>query len=438
MKTISSMLLMLICNFTIANAQCGNFFISASKDSVCAKESFTMQITQCDTNSLLAVYATSSASNVSDGDIGKVRLNNGINNSTCNSIAPGVGSLQNKYSNYMPNICFANVSPGTTVPLEINIITCGSTSFTYGAAMFIDFNHDGILSAVEKVFSSNLVLIPATLVSSAFIPFNALPGKTLMRVVTEEGVSGNNISSSGGYNWGETEDYTINIIDSASIAAGAITTFSWFGSASLASLNANNAMVVDSNKSNATNYMVVATSPGCIDTIYKTIYPKANNTVVYLNLSAVNSTSLPGNGSISIVPFGGTSPYTFGWSPITSTNSSINNLAAGIYVCTITDAKGCITSDSITILQLNNTSIGSTFKDKQAISIQPNPANNIVTISSKNVFNNVIISNALGVIVFNNIYQNTSKAEIDISRFSNGLYFVKTNNSTVQKLNIIR
>ncbi|HIF15179.1 MAG TPA: PKD domain-containing protein, partial [Bacteroidetes bacterium] len=56
------------------------------------------------------------------------------------------------------------------------------------------------------------------------------------------------------------------------------------------------------------------------------------------------------NGSITITPFGGTPGYTYSWFPATlPTDSIIDSLVAGIYEITITDAKGCDTSASITI-----------------------------------------------------------------------------------------
>ncbi|MBK7852875.1 MAG: SprB repeat-containing protein [Bacteroidetes bacterium] len=38
---------------------------------------------------------------------------------------------------------------------------------------------------------------------------------------------------------------------------------------------------------------------------------------------------------------GGTQPYTYQWNPGGSTVSSLSGLAAGVYTCTATDAKGC-------------------------------------------------------------------------------------------------
>jgi uncharacterized protein (DUF2141 family) len=55
------------------------------------------------------------------------------------------------------------------------------------------------------------------------------------------------------------------------------------------------------------------------------------------------------NGSITLTVLGGTSPYTYSWNN-TATTSSISNLAAGIYIVTVSDAHSCskVLIDTIT------------------------------------------------------------------------------------------
>ncbi|RWU06135.1 MBG domain-containing protein [Pedobacter chitinilyticus] len=55
-------------------------------------------------------------------------------------------------------------------------------------------------------------------------------------------------------------------------------------------------------------------------------------------------------GSASIVPSGGTTPYTYLWST-GATSSSISGLAAGAYSVTVTDANGCTTTRNLTLTQ---------------------------------------------------------------------------------------
>ena len=55
-------------------------------------------------------------------------------------------------------------------------------------------------------------------------------------------------------------------------------------------------------------------------------------------------------GEITLDATGGTAPYTFTWAaPISTSEDTISNLAAGVYYITIADALGCDTIDSVTV-----------------------------------------------------------------------------------------
>jgi gliding motility-associated-like protein len=56
-------------------------------------------------------------------------------------------------------------------------------------------------------------------------------------------------------------------------------------------------------------------------------------------------------GSVSVTPSGGTSAYTYSWSPMGGIGSIANGLKAGTYTCTVTDAKGCTFISTATLTQ---------------------------------------------------------------------------------------
>ncbi len=89
---------------------------------------------------------------------------------------------------------------------------------------------------------------------------------------------------------------------------------------------------------------------GCIKDTTITITDSLNiaGTVTVSNVLCINES----NGSFTVTPFGGTSPYTFaiGSSAFTSTNS-FTNLAAGSYNLKIKDANGCIKDTNILVSQ---------------------------------------------------------------------------------------
>lgn len=57
------------------------------------------------------------------------------------------------------------------------------------------------------------------------------------------------------------------------------------------------------------------------------------------------------NGTASVSVSGGTGPYTYSWTGIAATASSVSGLSAKAYTATVTDAKGCTTTASVTISQ---------------------------------------------------------------------------------------
>lgn len=59
------------------------------------------------------------------------------------------------------------------------------------------------------------------------------------------------------------------------------------------------------------------------------------------------------DGSIMALASGGTLPYTYSWSPSAQTTFTATNLCSGSYTCTITDANGCTSTTSDSIISPN-------------------------------------------------------------------------------------
>ncbi len=91
-------------------------------------------------------------------------------------------------------------------------------------------------------------------------------------------------------------------------------------------------------------------SKGCFKTSSAVIASPAILAVGFTGL--VNVSCFGGNnGSVKANPSGGTTPYTYLWSPGGATSQTINSLTAGTYNVTVHDGHGCIVTNSVTINQ---------------------------------------------------------------------------------------
>jgi hypothetical protein len=79
----------------------------------------------------------------------------------------------------------------------------------------------------------------------------------------------------------------------------------------------------------------------------------ANPPAITHTILSISNVACFGNstGNASILGSGGTGNLSYLWSPIASTSSSINNVPAGTYTCTISDGNGCQQSTNVTIVQ---------------------------------------------------------------------------------------
>ncbi|WP_254050291.1 MBG domain-containing protein [Myroides sp. N17-2] len=99
----------------------------------------------------------------------------------------------------------------------------------------------------------------------------------------------------------------------------------------------------------AGNYTVTVTDAnGCTTTESVTItQPTALTTIGFAtNVSCSGGT----NGTATVIPSGGTGGYTYSWAPSGGTAAKATGLTAGSYIVTVTDANGCTTTQSVTII----------------------------------------------------------------------------------------
>ncbi|MBL8001461.1 MAG: hypothetical protein JNL05_05825, partial [Flavobacteriales bacterium] len=164
----------------------------------------------------LGCYCSSIPSNTADEEIYSVTFNGVTSGSAadCNIVAPGPGSILNRYSNYWTLGSLFTFIQGAPSTFSITQDECdGATYFSNGIAIWIDLNQDGSFDDnTEKMFVENTTAAGPRVVNGGFvIPPTALTGTTALRVICAEGFSGTGLTSCLSYGYGETEDYLVTI-----------------------------------------------------------------------------------------------------------------------------------------------------------------------------------------------------------------------------------
>ncbi len=187
------------------------------------------------------------------------------------------------------------------------------------------------------------------------------------------------------------------------------------------------------------NYTVTATDIfGCTRVSRVTVIEPAR--LIARTISFTNETCSGFDASIRISANGGTAPYTFNLSNsngTTNTNNSgiFNNLTAGQYSYTVTDANNCISSTIRVRIRKdcrNNTiNVLSGLKDNY-LGLSPNPASTIVKISFRTSSSEPVLISILDnngkVVLDRNIDQGDGEFDLDISNWAASTYIVMLRN----------
>lgn len=91
---------------------------------------------------------------------------------------------------------------------------------------------------------------------------------------------------------------------------------------------------------------------GCPATV-SVIVPSLSNLTVAATAQNVTCGG-QSTGSVALTASQGIEPYTYSWANNQGTTAALNNIPAGTYECTVTDATGCIVIISNTLLELSN------------------------------------------------------------------------------------
>lgn len=118
-----------------------------------------------------------------------------------------------------------------------------------------------------------------------------------------------------------------------------------------------------SNLSAGSYSLTVTDAQGCTTNTITAVSEPAVLVVSFTGQSNV-SCNAGSDGAATASPTGGTTPYTYSWSPGGSNNAILSGMSAGTYTATVTDSKGCVASNTVTITEPNALSVSTTVTNE--------------------------------------------------------------------------
>ncbi len=154
-------------------------------------------------------YCYSGAANPFDGEISNVVIGALNNSSTC-------AASNQMYTDFTATVPALPLMQSQTVPVAITAASCGGSYNAY-VKIFIDLDQDGTFTGPgEEVFSAappggQYTPSGVDATGTITIPVTATIGQTRMRVILQQTTVAGDVQPCGMYNYGETEDYLVDI-----------------------------------------------------------------------------------------------------------------------------------------------------------------------------------------------------------------------------------
>lgn len=209
--------------------------------------------------------------------------------------------------------------------------------------------------------------------------------------------------------------------DSLTLSVSGADTYSW-------STGSTNSLVVIHPSASGTVSVIGGVIPGCNDTAMVNITVNANPTVVPV---AAASTICVGES----IQLNATGAVNYTWSTGATTSSVVvSPTITTTYTVNGTDANGC-KGDSTLLITLSDCAGIANTTLTNALAVYPNPNNGLFTVDASAVGTvEVTVFTLTGQLIETKIV--TAKAEIDLSKYDNGLYLVRltlSNGETISK-----
>jgi len=170
--------------------------------------------------------------------------------------------------------------------------------------------------------------------------------------------------------------------------------------------------------------VTVEDGANCLETITITL---TEPTQLSSSYGINGNTATPSNGVITVIPNGGTPPYSYDWD--NGGTTAINDgLFQGDYTLTLSDANGCTTITTYTVG--GNVDINASFSNKFIGKVYPNPSNGKFQLHLLNINEGrytIELTNTIGQVLNSQsieIISNETKIEFNSEGFAKGVYLL--------------
>jgi hypothetical protein len=200
------------------------------------------------------------------------------------------------------------------------------------------------------------------------------------------------------------------------LTASGGSTYQWSTSATTAS-------IVVTPTSSATYTVIVSNGGNCNDTATVSVSVSSSPNVTVITNNATCSTCP--DGSATAFVSGGTSPYTYSWTPSGQTTLSATGLAPGMYTVCVTDANGCSKCDSAAVSYA--ISVGPELSIS-SISIYPNPFSSTTSVIIPDMNNHTCelkVYDMIGNEIRADISRKPNGFIVSRETLTQGIYFLK-------------
>ena len=171
--------------------------------------------------------------------------------------------------------------------------------------------------------------------------------------------------------------------------------------------------------------LTITDANGC--TITENIEQMLISEILILESADIIDSDATNNGSIDLTVSGGIAPYVYSWvdssGNVISTNEDLSDLPVGDYTVMVTDANGCIVTNTYTIDMVS--SIVDLDKANEKVILYPNPSSDNVTVEFIETVPTVLsIIDAKGRVV-QNVLNLNSRQKLNVTDFTSGIYIIR-------------